>query len=119
MSHSGRRPPHDRNLDNTGLGWLLRWLGITAPLGAQPRPTIGDPPGAAPESFRETFSRRSTRRSPWPLTHLKRPASSAPCVEYPKYTGANTKTGRFTKLASPLLRVTVVQAPRPPPPLLP
>ncbi|KAH6921402.1 hypothetical protein HPB50_027610 [Hyalomma asiaticum] len=34
MSHSGRRPPHDRNLDNTGLGWFPRWLGITAPLGA-------------------------------------------------------------------------------------
>ncbi|KAH6933307.1 hypothetical protein HPB50_014060 [Hyalomma asiaticum] len=65
---------------------------------------IGDPPAAAPEP--------SSRRSPWPLTHLKRPASFAPLVEYPKYTGANTRTGPFTTLASPPLRVVAGAASR-------
>ncbi|KAH6928270.1 hypothetical protein HPB50_013769 [Hyalomma asiaticum] len=49
----GRRPPHDCNLDNPGLGWFPRRLGIAAaPWELQPRPAIGDPPAAAPEPFR-------------------------------------------------------------------
>ncbi|KAH6919770.1 hypothetical protein HPB50_029242 [Hyalomma asiaticum] len=49
-------------------------------------------------SSAETFLRSGARRCPWPLTHLKRPASFAPLVEYPKRTGADTRTGPFTKL---------------------
>ncbi|KAH6932347.1 hypothetical protein HPB50_004876 [Hyalomma asiaticum] len=119
-SHSGRRPPHDCKLDNPGLGWFLRRLGIAAPLGATTQTIHWGPTsrgsGAVPL---KSFLRGGTRRSPWPLTHLKRPASFAPLVEYPKYTGANTRTGPFTKLASPPLRVNAGPASRRPPPLLP
>ncbi|KAH6929293.1 hypothetical protein HPB50_025952 [Hyalomma asiaticum] len=116
-SHSGRRPPHDCKLDNPGLGWFPRRLGIAAPLGATtqtshwvptsrrsgaiPRkPSYGVVPVGAPGHLH-------TSRGPPPLPHLWSTRNTPP------------PTGPFTKFTSPPFRVIAGPASRRPPPLLP
>ncbi|KAH6920412.1 hypothetical protein HPB50_028599 [Hyalomma asiaticum] len=90
-----------------------------SPGSSSPDQPLGTPQPRLRSRSAATFFRSGTRQSPWPLTHLKRPASFAPPVGCPKYTGANTRTGPFTELASPPLQVLACPASRRPPRLPP
>ncbi|KAH6933124.1 hypothetical protein HPB50_012320 [Hyalomma asiaticum] len=96
-------------LDSAGspVGWASR-----LPWELQHRPAIGDPPAAAPEPFRGNLLTERCPSEPLATYTPEEARLLCPIVEYPKYTCANTRTGPFAKLASPLLRVLAGPASR-------